>query len=48
MEENKDLKKSVDPVSVAMLATAAVVAYPAAKEIIRDIRNTQKDKEEKF
>jgi hypothetical protein len=49
MIEIKDEKKSVDPIAVATLATAAVAAYPAAKEIVRDVKKViQNNQEEKF
>jgi len=48
MVETKDEKKSVDPLTIVTASAAVVAAYPAAKEIIRDIRNTRKNQEEKF
>ncbi len=44
MTEEKDLKKSLDPVTIVTASAAVVAAYPAAKEIIRDIKNTQRRK----
>ncbi len=48
MAETKDIKKSVDPLTIVAASAAVVAAYPAAKEIVRDIRNNRKNQEEKF
>jgi len=49
MKQTKEVKKSLDPVTVAMVTAMAVVAYPGAKELVKDVKKIiKKDKEENY